>query len=809
MTLEERQIKLENDYTNQGIADALRRWETDLAEGRLADTAGGRALTARAFGIIKEDLEEECTRSVRGLGGRYRRLLREVQYELCAVIALRAALNMLGTVRIQNGRPKTPVVQDFISNAGNAAEMEWMMQHLKTAAPGYMHRVQESMRDNRTRSQNHRRRTLLASAENVNAGDLTWSQSERDGVGRLLLESLVRCDVVSTKKVPKGRGQEWVALIPSESMDAALERMQRAVKAFTRFPPMLVPPKPHTHATLFNGASYATPAMAHLTGTVKVRTRRSDHYQWIRENIGQEVLDAANKAANVPYCIDVETAELLRQRFAQGVYNGLAGIPSLHPIEPPPYPLATDWDREDAQLQEVHAAWKALARDAYSNEMTRKGDVISFNQIMRYLKEFADDTLYFPTYFDWRGRLYFRSRINPQSADFVKAVLRFAERRPLGKRGLYWLKVHVATCYGYDKKLPEARAVWVDDNLDLIRDAVLRDIDSDFFRGADSPWCFYVAAKELLSAMLLPDPSKFESNVPVAMDATCSGMQHLSALLRDPVGGMFTNLIPNNGEEKEDIYAGVAAVAVARLQRDLENPEQARYWMDAGVPRSMAKRPVMTYVYGGTLQSCTEYVYVEMREKAMDALELYSQFNLAAYISRHLRGGIEEVVPAVAEGMRFLRGLAAKMPDNTAMQWITPAGFPVIQHYAKTEEKVIELPALGVEVTMLRFNDNELDRGKCINGIAPNFVHSLDSAHLVRVINCFDYALVPIHDSFATYPSEVDGMHWVLRNEFVDMYMQNNPLQVLIDAVPEQDIEPPRLGTLDVTRVRDSVFFMC
>ena len=62
--------------------------------------------------------------------------------------------------------------------------------------------------------------------------------------------------------------------------------------------------------------------------------------------------------------------------------------------------------------------------------------------------------------------------------------------------------------------------------------------------------------------------------------------------MRDPVGGMFTNLLPNNGVEKEDIYAGVAAIAISNVQKDKENPEQAMYWGTHGIPRSMAKRPV-------------------------------------------------------------------------------------------------------------------------------------------------------------------------------------------------------------------------
>jgi DNA-directed RNA polymerase len=454
--------------------------------------------------------------------------------------------------------------------------------------------------------------------------------------------------------------------------------------------------------------------------------------------------------------------------------------------------------------------WKAMARQAYGDELKRKAQVLEFNQTLRYLREYSGDTLYFPTYFDWRGRLYFRSRINPQSTDFVKAVLQFGNKKALGKRGLYWLKVHVATCYGFDKKGMDTRACWTDDNMELIRDAVENHIDSDFFRGADSPWCFFVAARELVRALDSGSPETWESGVPVAMDATCSGMQHLSAVLRDPVGGMFTNLMPNNGDEKEDIYSAVAAVAVSLIQKDTENLEMAKYWLDAGVPRSAAKRPVMTYVYGGTLMSCTDYVFLDMQERGLEGLPEFSAFKLAAYLSKYLRKGIESTVPSAAAAMRFLRELAGKSVSGEAMQWVTPAGFPVIQQYAQEEVVKLNLPAVGVQLNMTRFDDSKLNRPKCVNGIAPNFVHSLDSAHLVRVINAFVGSLVPIHDSFATHPCDVDQMHVVLRQEFVSMYADSDPLQVLVDAV-ESDNKPeaPPRGSLDIQRVLGSEFFMC
>lgn len=809
MDLIERQLKLEKDHSTQGVVDAMNKFKADVAAGRMADTGVGRNFTLRAYQLVQDALEELCAAGTRGVGGRYRTLVREVGLDACAVLALRTGLNLLSQPRQTSGsRVQEPLVQDFLSTVGPACEAEWMLKKLQLAAPGYMHRVVQSMDEAHTRSQNHRRRTLRASARNVGVEEVTWATSEQVGVGRLLLEATVQSGVFELGSQPKGKGQSWVTLVASDVTRTNLERMTSMLKGFTTFPPMLIKPREHTLDTLFHGASYHGPELSGLCASIGTRTRRKDHRDWIKSNLGELPVLAANKAAQQPYKIDVETASLLRDLFAKGVYNGIAGIPSLEPVTPPEYPLASDWDREDEELQETHAAWKAVARKAHGDEIVRRSHVMAFRQTLQYLGEYSEDVLYFPTFFDWRGRLYFRSRVNPQGTDTVKAMLQFADKKPLGKRGLYWLKVAVATSYGFDKKSMDTRAVWTDENMDVIRDAVVRHVDSDFFRLADSPWCFYVAARELIRALDSGNPEAWESGVPVAMDATCSGMQHLSALLRDPVGGMFTNLLPNHGDEKEDIYSGVAGISVAAIQKDRDNPEQAQYWLNVGVPRSMAKRPVMTYVYGGTLMSCTEYVYVEMQSRGLPRTENYSEFKLASYLSKNLRKGIEATVPSSAECMRFLRGLASKVPVNEAMKWRSPAGFPVVQHYAQEEVTRLNLPALGVKLNMIRFNDDLSNRAKCVNGIAPNFVHSLDSAHLVRVIVAYAGQLVPIHDSFATHPCDVDELHKVLRSEFVSMYRDADPLATLAAGV-DPDIELPTRGTLDIELVNQSEFFMC
>src|SRR5436309_2711073 len=60
----------------------------------------------------------------------------------------------------------------------------------------------------------------------------------------------------------------------------------------------------------------------------------------------------------------------------------------------------------------------------------------------------------------------------------------------------------------------------------------------------------------------------FRSHLPVSMDGTCNGYQHLSAMGRDPIGGSATNLIP--ADQPEDMYQEVADHVSIRIMFDAE-----------------------------------------------------------------------------------------------------------------------------------------------------------------------------------------------------------------------------------------------
>ncbi|CAN0553331.1 unnamed protein product [Ectocarpus sp. 12 AP-2014] len=161
--------------------------------------------------------------------------------------------------------------------------------------------------------------------------------------------------------------------------------------------------------------------------------------------------------------------------------------------------------------------------------------------------------------------------------------------------------------------------------------------------------------------------------------------------------------------------------------------------------------------------------------------------------------------------LKAVSQLVAK--EGQPMSWITPLGLPVLQPYRRTDTYQVQTLLQGVHI---REDSDNLPVAvkRQTTAFPPNFVHSLDSTHMMMTAIEMDKVGVPfaaVHDSYWVHAGNVDVMNDKLRQCFVDLY--SGPiLEDLHDSLrmryPTIHFPPiPARGTLVLDSVKDSKYF--
>lgn len=710
-------------------------------------------------------------------------------------------------------------------NLATAIEDHVELLRLNAKAPGLYRKVMEQVRHATT--ERHRKGVLRHVVTKYGVEKLEWSDSDKLHLGTKLIELFDEsCTIIALRRDTEGRHNTPVKVIFTDEARAWFDGAHAsASKWYPVHLPMIVPPRDwrQESVTKDNGETVRWVTGGYLTGAIRratlIQQRIKDATRRILESDLSGVMAAVNAVQSTGWRINRELLKVMHEARASGPGLEHLFVDADRPL--PPRPVGFDKDTPTASLtieqREALTSWKRDAALVYDANARLRSRRIGVMQKLWVADKFVDEeAIYFPHYLDFRGRIYpYASYLNPQSSDVGRALLEFAEGKELGERGLYWLKVHVANLFGIDKVSFEERVKWVNDNMEKLHDSAIRPLDGQmFWASADAPWCALSACMELAGAAISgPD---FVSHLPIAMDGSCSGLQHYSAMLRDPVGGAAVNLVP--AAKPGDIYTQVAQRA--QDLSDVSTNGMADSWRGK-VVRKVAKQPTMTLCYSATVFGMQAQIAKAV--EGMGGSEYLRGADVrpaSVYLSQIVWDAIGDVVVAARDAMGFLKECSALASEaEIAVTWTAPSGFRVEQGYVKTEGRRIKLHYKGIQVKLDLVEDTEvLDPKKQAAGVAPNFVHSLDSAHLMATVNLgVDNGLnhwACIHDSFGSHAADVDTLHACIREAFIDQYtpnvLENFRGEIVSQLPPElaEQVPPvPRQGSLDLAAVRESRYF--
>jgi DNA-directed RNA polymerase len=576
-------------------------------------------------------------------------------------------------------------------------------------------------------------------------------------------------------------------------------------------------------------------------GNQFIKQRNRAYHEELRHMDIGRVYDAVNHIQDTPWQINTKVLEVVEAVWDGG--GSLGGLPMREDKPLPGKPVDFE-ENEEAKVE-----WKKQAAEVYAQNAELMSARLATHQRLWVARKFKDEqAIYFPHELDFRGRVYPipTAGPSPQGDDVQKALIHFAQGKELGVAGYRWLCIHIANLFGVDKVPFAERCQWVSENLEALIDSGTNPLDGErLWTTADSPYGALAACVELAGAWELGDPTKFVSRIPIALDGSCSGLQHFSAMLRDPRGGAAVNLMP--AERPQDVYKEVAnqaeeiaAVEAAKEPVTKEPREDGRVdtpdaiiasWWIGLISRGIAKQPTMTFCYSSTRFGMQGMILKKLKEldraNKEAGLPPYlggayiegraegeRSYEGSVWLSHVLYSSISQTVVAAATAMDWLRSAAVvAAKGGLPLWWTTPLGLPILQEYKKMKGKRVEAHWAGRRVDlMVNVEEQTLDPRAQANGVAPNFVHSLDACHLqmvaLRAKELGIRHLAMIHDSFSTHAADTEALALALRETFVAMY-SNDVLGGFYAELKDQLGEelaaelptPPKMGTLDLNGI--------
>jgi DNA-directed RNA polymerase, mitochondrial len=800
-------VEVQQQLEQESLDLGMKRYRDTLAERGESDLPPGQRLIRTHVREVADAIKQwldECAQGVPSRSAGLYYFLQELQddVELVAFATMHAVIQSITTgVKLQHvARTIGVTLEDQVNH-----------EKLREQEPGLYRQLQRKIK--KSTHQGYRHVVLHRQQKFAGIKTIRWGTGERVRVGALLIEIMQETvpHMFTIEERLEGRHNTPLYVVPTEWTLEWLRQSHARCEFLTpHYLPMVV--KPRAWSNPFNGG-YLDKRMR---GTVTLVKGASTGLLDDMKNEDMSVVyRALNAMQDTGWAVNQTIYRIMREVWDGG--GNLGGLPCAEDLELP----ARDFTEQDAQEgTERFKRWKARAAEVYEKNVILRSKRVQVQQKLWVAERMANfERFHFVHALDFRGRAYaVGAALNPQGDDAAKALLQFAEGKPLGLNGAFWLAVHGANCFGVDKVSFEERTAWVQEHHDQIVESADNPLDgSRFWTQADNPWQFLAFCIEWRNLYLwtgIGNAVDFVSHLPVGMDGACNGLQNFSAMLRDEVGGKATNLIPS--DKPSDIYTEVARVANELLPLDSK-------WRGK-ITRKLTKRNTMTVPYAVTEFGMRDQLMAEFKklreEPNCDPVIAGAGLEDAILLADVNYRAIGSVVIAARAAMDWLKEAARVVAaDQLPVQWRTPSGFVVVQDYREMLGDRINFTLGGrrVRVTLERRGD-KLDRRKQASGISPNFVHSLDAAHLQRTVGlCLDHGVTHfsmIHDSYGTHAADVQTMSQLLRQAFVEQYsgdvlgdFRSQMVKNLKEELAKKIPPTPPTGTLELTDVMQSDYF--
>ena len=620
---------------------------------------------------------------------------------------------------------------------------------------------------------------------------------------------------------------------------------------------------------------YHRPSMRVLNPLVRQRGGKSKTIP------SKSAVDLANTLGATGYTLDADQVAAFEWAIDRG-YQEELGIPT------PPEKTTQDLDR-DTELNKIsiqekgyitdskgrplikgtpeHNQWKAQRKADYDTAIEKQAKYLRTVRMRAGLDALKDQgALHWSWSFDGRLRVYPQqaASIHPQGSAIERSMLKF-------QQGEYIEEGSEA----HDEVLQAIGASWKGDKcshgdrkkhgLEAIKrfsfnaaamEGITLDDPADISTlvkaNADDPWALLQQLREYHRVF----EHGQQWHVPIGIDASQSGLQLLSAMLRDPAGMEATNLtLPDSYQETDgptDGYRKVADEALKLIDKMgfcAASVTNITKLLSGSNTRTLAKRLVLPLPYGSTIDGSEAAIrkaiaedlgikdlpeYVDASEFACDLAGSphaahYADIPATGFTSwllsekvirdltKLLRAAAARVYPAAMSALVWLEKLALKSINRQILEknytrpqlhWSLHDGSEIWFNRMKLKTRQVPTLSCG-DVRIVSGEDMAKPwKTKMRQWMAPSVVHSLDGLLLREAFKDWGNGepLMAIHDCVSCLPSALPKVRRLLKNAFIKICEKNSLAKIAKEM--RVDMKGVKLitGDADLQKIKDSVF---
>ncbi|XP_066992363.2 DNA-directed RNA polymerase, mitochondrial [Anabrus simplex] len=622
------------------------------------------------------------------------------------------------------------------------------------------------------------------SGPDVNVDDTMWPTTVINGVGKFLYNIILRdikIDVNLIKSKSKNQHFSPAFYTVFRNQKHAIKEEIKPHPILSRLfrgaaqeelvfevttVPMLCPPVPWTSV---NSGGYLL-AKADI---IRLPQQAVQQRQRLVETSAQQLypaFDSLNQLGAVPWIVNKPVLDVILQVFNDGGSHRL-DIPEPPSACPPPDAITPQMTKfEKFQVHRQRAAIRRRKAEMYSlwcDALYR----------LSLANHFRDKVFWLPHNMDFRGRVYpCPPHLNHLGSDMARALLCFAKGEPLGPNGFNWLKIHLVNLTGLKKREPLSKRLQYANKImpEIIDSAENPLTGRMWWAQSEEPWQTLACCFEIANVLKSGNPEEYICRFPVHQDGSCNGLQHYAALGRDKVGAESVNLSP--ASQPQDVYSCVAALVERERLKDAAAGVNIAQVLEGFIQRKVIKQTVMTTVYGVTKFGARLQIARQLKD--IDNFPKEHVWKGSTYLVTKTFESLREMFTSTKEIQDWFTDCARLISQvcGQNVEWVTPLGLPIVQPYNRFNKKLFfsnQNNKLQEHFCMDSFERPNVMKQK--NAFPPNFIHSLDSSHMMLTSLFCEregISFVSVHDCYWTHPSTVDIMNKICRKQFVALHSE-------------------------------------